>query len=735
MDAPLTVLHLADSHIGAELPARRRRGAHRRGDDFIDSYHRALSVAGRVRPDLVLHAGDVFDTPAPGPAAITSAAEPLRDIAANGIPVVIVPGNHERSAIPGGLLFSHPNVHIAREPCTFWFRCRDARVAVSVLPCVRRGVARRFAAALDQTDWRRIDADIRILLIHQTIESAVCGPGNFRFRSGDDVVERDAIPPEFHYVAAGHVHRHQVLTRDDGVGPPIVYAGSTDRITFAERDEPKGVVLARFDGPRCRIDFVEHDVRSLHSVTTDVTGRSRTQVIEETNAVLRQVPPGALVSVRLVGCATPGQLRGLALARSLASLRPDLFIRAHADGLEFVEERVVRSLASAGGDASTFAWAAGERCRVAPDALRDAPDGCGAYAAADESGRLLYVGKALRVRARLRQHFRASADGVTASEWAGRAAWIDVRPCGGELEALLCEAETIRRARPAFNRQMRAWRRYGYLRADARAAGGLATTRGADAGVLSFGPYRSRGSAERVAQAAAEHFGDSLPASLVALLAGQSDESIAELEAAAVRLVEACREDAAARRLAVRAETLRAAFEHGAALREAEALRGAVLVLPPVNACVSLCALLPDGLELLRVPREAGAVELAAARILADVKRSGEPAPDRLRIHEMEALLVCVRMMRRDPRCAARSDSDSLRALDAHSLARRILADDERYRERPVPESDSVASSAVRSAAISTRSGSLHTPSENGGIGAPAIAPGAVDAGAVRRPA
>jgi exonuclease SbcD len=44
------------------------------------------------------------------------------------------------------------------------------------------------------------------------------------------------------YVALGHIHKHQSL--DGGRQPPVVYAGSIERIDFGEAREQKGFVLA-----------------------------------------------------------------------------------------------------------------------------------------------------------------------------------------------------------------------------------------------------------------------------------------------------------------------------------------------------------------------------------------------------------------------------------------------------------------------------------------------------------
>jgi GIY-YIG catalytic domain len=94
------------------------------------------------------------------------------------------------------------------------------------------------------------------------------------------------------------------------------------------------------------------------------------------------------------------------------------------------------------------AWrSAGERI------CRDAPALPGVYTLVDESGRPLYVGKAVNLRRRLRAHFaqrrwRALKPGMAR---AAGAEWVTV---GSELEALLREAALIDELAPPQNVQV-----------------------------------------------------------------------------------------------------------------------------------------------------------------------------------------------------------------------------------------------------------------------------------------
>ncbi|HEX6177320.1 MAG TPA: metallophosphoesterase [Thermoanaerobaculia bacterium] len=252
----LRVLLLADTHLGLR----------RAGVDHDAAYQRALLPAFRGEVDLVVHGGDVFFRSRVKPGVVFQAFEPLKRIADSGIRVVVVPGNHERSAIPYPLLAAHPGIHVFDRPRTFVFDVRGLTVAVAGFPNDRDHIRERFSALLEMTDWRSPSATVRLLCMHQTVEGATVGPAGFMFYSRPDVIRARAFPSGFAAVLSGHIHRHQVLTRDlegRALAAPVFYPGSTERTSGAERNEAKGYVTMEIDetegGRVCAWSFHELD--------------------------------------------------------------------------------------------------------------------------------------------------------------------------------------------------------------------------------------------------------------------------------------------------------------------------------------------------------------------------------------------------------------------------------------------------------------------------------------------
>ncbi len=95
---------------------------------------------------------------------------------------------------------------------------------------------------------------------------------------------------------------------------------------------------------------------------------------------------------------------------------------------------------------------------ITEDVLDAAPQGCGVYVFYGEADVALYVGRSVRLRQRVRAHLageRRSAKELRLAQQVRRVEW---RETGGELGALLTEAQWIATRRPLLNRPPRAGR-------------------------------------------------------------------------------------------------------------------------------------------------------------------------------------------------------------------------------------------------------------------------------------
>jgi DNA repair exonuclease SbcCD nuclease subunit len=150
------ILFLADTHLGFDFPFRPRIQRRRRGADFFSNFEKALAPALAGEVDCVVHGGDLLYRSKVPPQLVEMAFAPLKRVADNGIPVYLVPGNHERSAIPHRHLAEHPRIHVFDDPRTLIYKKEDFTLALAGFPFKRIAIRRDFLSLLDRTGWRKV---------------------------------------------------------------------------------------------------------------------------------------------------------------------------------------------------------------------------------------------------------------------------------------------------------------------------------------------------------------------------------------------------------------------------------------------------------------------------------------------------------------------------------------------------------------------------------------------------
>jgi exonuclease SbcD len=326
----IRILFIADTHLGFDLPFRPRVVRRRRGPDFFNNFERALVPALNGSVDCVVHGGDLLYRSKVPARLVTMAFEPLKRVADKGTPVYLVPGNHERSAIPYRLLAAHSNIHVLDRPKTFSLKIDGFHLAVSGFPYVRSQIRKNFPKILEQTGWKQTQADGHILCIHHCLEGATVGPQNYMFRYNEDVIKANDIPTGLTAILAGHIHRFQVLTKDlrgKPIAAPVFYPGSIERTSFAERDEKKGYLTLDIDasgplkGSLKNWTFHELPTRSMRQVElqADNLGDADLQLLIRNT--LEKLPEDSVVKIKIHGDVHKDSYSAVTAA-SLRSLSP-----------------------------------------------------------------------------------------------------------------------------------------------------------------------------------------------------------------------------------------------------------------------------------------------------------------------------------------------------------------------------------------------------------------------------
>ncbi|MFQ6124948.1 MAG: exonuclease SbcCD subunit D [Candidatus Heimdallarchaeota archaeon] len=282
-------LHFADTHFGVNYalkPKNIQRRAY--GELFFQKAKDIIETAiSKHKVDFILHAGDFFNRSKPPPSVIERAMQPFLLAAKNEIPVYILPGNHERSKLPLGLITYYDDIHLLTKPSSYCFEKYGIRIKITGFPHIKHDVKNKVGATLRRA-WFNYHGNDHILphyfimLTHQLIEGSRIE--SYTFRRGYNVVLFQQIPKKFHYVVCGHVHRFQYLFKPPGLVrdssivqstnrywsirqkcskkiwqfndeqkftssrfkyPVIAYSGSLERVSVVERNEPKGYIIGK----------------------------------------------------------------------------------------------------------------------------------------------------------------------------------------------------------------------------------------------------------------------------------------------------------------------------------------------------------------------------------------------------------------------------------------------------------------------------------------------------------
>lgn len=115
----MRLAHISDTHLGHMRYNKvvAATGVNQREQDTYDAFARAVDGILAASPDIVVHTGDLFDSPRPANRAVYHAASQIRRLVDRGIPLVLISGNHSTPRLRAtGSLFAllnefFPNVH------------------------------------------------------------------------------------------------------------------------------------------------------------------------------------------------------------------------------------------------------------------------------------------------------------------------------------------------------------------------------------------------------------------------------------------------------------------------------------------------------------------------------------------------------------------------------------------------------------------------------------------------
>lgn len=285
---PVKFVHTADTHLGYEITKTAQahpQGRKRRGDVVFQNFCTVVQHALQAEVSLFIHSGDLFNKYYIPCEILDALIHPILDLSKAGIPVLVIPGNHERSHFPFDLFQGAKGIYVFDHPKSISLTFEGYTVGIAGFPFIREGSRRLFFRALEETDYQGMRTDFNILVTHQAFDGAVVGPADFHFRASRmDTVSREHVPTDFAYIAAGHIHRCQSLPHPLKPGLRFVYPGSTQRMSFAEMQEDKGFIQGELLHDRIETSFIPlpaWDMEMVEVMAAGLSSRECEEAIKE----------------------------------------------------------------------------------------------------------------------------------------------------------------------------------------------------------------------------------------------------------------------------------------------------------------------------------------------------------------------------------------------------------------------------------------------------------------------
>ena len=284
----MKILHVADTHLGYSAYRRvTNDGINQREIDTYDAFKQFIDYALESKPDIIIHAGDLFDSVRPTNRAITFALHQLIRLSKQEIPCIIIAGNHEHPKLKEtGHIFSildhidhiYPVYNSRYE--TIPFEIDGKKIIIHAIP--QTLTKQEFNDNLKKLKPEPI-ADYNILLTHGGIK----GIKEFSMNEFNElIIPTQYLKSNFDYIALGHYHKHVKVSEN------AFYSGSTERFTFSDAGEQKGFIELELAGKKIKHSFISLKNRPMIDPNPiNCSNLSLDEIMKQIKKTIKEIEP------------------------------------------------------------------------------------------------------------------------------------------------------------------------------------------------------------------------------------------------------------------------------------------------------------------------------------------------------------------------------------------------------------------------------------------------------------
>jgi len=253
----LKIVHFSDTHLGFnDLDILDENNVNQREADFYDAFTQVVEQIKEIKPDYIIHTGDLFHRASPSNRAITFALQKVQEINSLNIPFVLIAGNHStpRTNLSSPILKifeQYENVYTSYEQKYKKIEFKD--IVFHTLPHMNDETIADSQIELSEENIEENKKNI--MMLHCSV-----GAWYLMQEFGEWVypTSKEYIFEKMDYVALGHWHGFGSVGKHENV----YYSGSTERTSLNDKRNSKGFALVEL-GDELKVEYKEIDIRAI----------------------------------------------------------------------------------------------------------------------------------------------------------------------------------------------------------------------------------------------------------------------------------------------------------------------------------------------------------------------------------------------------------------------------------------------------------------------------------------
>ena len=236
----MRIVHFSDTHLGYSDYGRfdSESGVNKRENDVYNVFKEIIDHIVSTKPDLVIHAGDLFDSIRPSNKAINIALEQLSRLSKAEIPTVVIAGNHSTPRQKSTDTIFKILQYFSHIYPVFGGRYQKIKIG----QCAIHAIPHSYSDEDLQKGLKQLKIDpsskFNIMVAHTAIRGvSEASWGEFK----EQTLPASALKSDFDYIALGHYHKF-IKIKDNAY-----YCSSPERFSFNEVDDVKGFLEVTLD--------------------------------------------------------------------------------------------------------------------------------------------------------------------------------------------------------------------------------------------------------------------------------------------------------------------------------------------------------------------------------------------------------------------------------------------------------------------------------------------------------